>query len=177
MKHLLEHRQELHEQMDILTLEHDQLQQHLTRETTDQPSPLMARINRWESKSIEKIQRVADEVRSQLRDLLAQTKKDIERPLQQIAAELRENRRAESFTETELKKWTNQLRELKAQLEKPSTIRLMNDEGGISNNHIAFIRLQGVTTLEQIKGINVEYRHFFLQIEFVSVIQMDIRMT
>ena len=154
MKHLREHRAELSEQMDDLTSEHDQLQQHLMRDTADHPSPLMTRVDQWESKSIQKIQQVAAEVRSQLTELLAQTKQNIGESLRQIATELQENRQMETFTETELNKWMNQLKELRQELEIPSTIDVMNDENAKSSRHILLIRLR---VLEQMKGNGVEY--------------------
>lgn len=102
LKHLPEHRQELSQQMDALTLEHDQLQRNLTEESDDQPHPLFARIDHWELQSIERIKEVSDEVRSQLRESIARTKKNICDSLHRIAANLDENQRTETFTETDL---------------------------------------------------------------------------
>ena len=49
LKHLPEHRQELSQRMDELTLEHDELQRNLTEESDDQPHPLFSRSRSRES--------------------------------------------------------------------------------------------------------------------------------
>ena len=139
LKHLSEHRQELSQQMDALTLEHDELQRNLMKESNDQPNPLFARIDRWESQSIERIKHAAHEVRSQLRESLAQTKKNIRDSLHQIAANLEENRRTEAFTEIDLQKWLSQLEELKDQLDKRTTVELIDSEDRASSTHIPLL--------------------------------------
>ena len=113
IKHLLDHRQEFSQQMDQLTLEHDQLQQNLTANDNDRSNPLISRVDRWETKSIQKIKQIADEVRQQLRNSLGQSKKKVERSLRTITHELQENRQREAFAEIHLAKWMTQLKDLK----------------------------------------------------------------
>ena len=58
MKHLPQHRQELSQWMDALTLEHDELHQILTDQTRQPGLSFLPRVDRWESRSIEKIKQV-----------------------------------------------------------------------------------------------------------------------
>ena len=148
VRHLLEHRQELSQQMDALTLEHDELSENFTIDPNDyQQHPLLTRVDRWESNSIERIKTVANDVRSQLRDFLIETKTKLRQSFDDIAHELQESRRLETYTETDLAKWTNQLKQLREQLDKPPMIKMMNDEG--SSTHIPFIQLRSI---QRVKG-------------------------
>lgn len=149
LKHLTEHRQELSQQMDALTLEHDQLHQNLDGETNDQQHPLIARIATWESKSIKQIKQVANDVRLTLRNSLNQVKRNIQESLSHITRELEESRQMETYTELDLSKWMDQLKELREQLEKPSTIKMKHDEDKESSTHISLIQLR---ILQQRKG-------------------------
>ena len=156
MKHLLEHRQELSQQMDTLTLEHDELYQNVIGETTDQPHPLVARVDRWQSVSVQRIQQVADEIRSNLRKLLSEVKKNVGASLHQMMQEVKESRSMETFTELDLQKWMDQLKQLREQLEKPPTIELMADDDENFLTHIPLIHLRD---LPQMKGkYTVEYQ-------------------
>jgi len=67
-KHVVEHRQTLHHQLDEIIAEHDTLQEILI-ENKDQGHPLMCYIDDWEQKSIKKIQQMADMTRQTLAEL------------------------------------------------------------------------------------------------------------
>ena len=140
--HLLEHRQELSQQMDNLTLEHDQFQQTLLAHDSDRPNPLITRIDRWETKSIEKIKQVAREVRQDLKELIDQSKKDLVGSLRRITDELQENRQMETYTENDLERWTCQLRELREKLIKPIMTEIKYDEEKESSTHLPLIQLR-----------------------------------
>ena len=144
VKHLLEHRQELTQQMDALTLEHDQLQQSLMGESSGRQRSLHTRIDQWESRSINRIHQVADEVRSKLRKSLEDQKTNIRGSLHQVSRELQESRQTETFTEIELNKWMDRLKELREQLEKPSAMEVIDDGDKNSSTHISLIRLRVV---------------------------------
>lgn len=148
LTHFPEHRQELSQQIDTLAYEYNQLQRNLTEESTDQPHPLLACIDRWELQSIERIKQVSNEVRSQLRESLAQTKKNIRESLHQIVANLEENRRAEAFTEIDLQGWGRQLEELKEELEKRANVELIEGEDGVSSTHIPLIQLRRIDRMK-----------------------------
>ena len=149
-KHLSEHRQDVIRQMDDLVPEYDQLQKHLNGDATDfQQHPFMNRVDRWESKSIERIRQIANEVRSRLRESLARTKINVRHSLKDITEELKKHREMETFTEIELQQWMSQLRELKEELDKPPTIELIGDEAEPSSTHLPLIQLR---TIQRRKG-------------------------
>lgn len=142
VKHLNEHRQELNQEMDHLTVEHDQLQQNLLHNDDDRHHSLLTRIDRWESKAIEKIKQVANNIRQELKDSMEQSKKSIEDSLRQITRELQENRQSEAFTEIHLIEWTSQLKALTEEFTKPSMIDIKHDEDEASSTHLPLIRLK-----------------------------------
>lgn len=159
-KHLNEHRQELDQQMDALTLEHDQLQQHIAGEIDDQQHPVIARVSRWESKCIEKIKEVANDVRLRLKHSLHQVKRNIQESLPQMVLELTESREAETYNEPDLSRWADQLKELREQLDKLPMVQLIDDkEDGASSTYIPLIRLR---VLQRMRG-KQEWRYCFVR--------------
>ena len=143
VKHFLDHRQELSQQLDALLLERDQLQQHLCTES-DAPErhPLLTRVDQWEAKSIARIKQVANTVRSQLTAPLARTRRVVQYSLRPITAELKKNQGTEDFNEIDLRKWLSQLKELREQLDKPVMVELIDDEDEKSSTHIPLIHLR-----------------------------------
>ena len=144
-QHFLEHHKDLSRQMDDLTVEHGQLQQNLIADHDDRRHPLFTRIDRWESDVIQRIKRVANEVRDQLRDLLRRSKRRVEASLRSIKDELQEERQMQNYTEIDLTRWMTQLRELRQQLDGSSTIELKNDQVPATSADIPLIKLS--TTL------------------------------
>lgn len=142
MKHLLEHRQELSQRMEAVTLERDQLHQNVTNKTPCHLFSLLTRVNRWESRSIEGIKRVANEVRLELEKTLDDVDKTIGGALRQISQELQEQRQTDRYTEIELNKWMRQLKELRKQLEKPTKIEMMYDQDEETSTRIPLIQLR-----------------------------------
>lgn len=132
VKHLFEHRQELNQRIDNLTHEHDR----------DRHDALIVHVDRWESKSIEKIKQIANEIRLKVRTSLDELEKSTEDSLTEIAREIQENRQMESYTEIDLAKWMNQLEELKKQLKKPEIIEIVHNEDKASVTHLPLIQLQ-----------------------------------
>jgi GTPase involved in cell partitioning and DNA repair len=144
-KHLLEHRQELSQEMDQLMQQHDQFQHDLTE---NDRHPLITRINLWEEKSIQRIRsEVAHEAREKWQQPLDQVKMIAQRSLNGMTKALRRTRDTEDSTEINLRNWTNHLKELREQLDRPSTIRLAHDRGAMPTK-IPLIRLQ----MERIKS-------------------------
>ena len=127
LKHLLEHRKELNKEMDRLTDEHNGFYQRLTN-NTDDAHPFFTRINAWEEKSIERIRQAAQEVRVDLRKYLERTKVRLRISLSKVTKELQASRKANAYTEIDLKAWLNRLRELQQQLNKPTMIDLVHDQ-------------------------------------------------
>lgn len=128
MKHLYEHREDLSQKMDDLGHQRDQLQQNLILESDDHPHLLLSRVDRWESKSIKRIQQIAHEVRCQLRKSLDEMKGSMQECLREITHEFQESRQMEAYTEIDLNRWTTRLREIREKLETPSMIEITCDD-------------------------------------------------
>ena len=90
--------------MDQVSQEHDDLQRDLMEEDIIANRHLFSRIDTWEEKSIEKIRRVAEDVRVNLRERLTGTKTRLRTSLQQITKELQIIRQTDDYTEIEFKK-------------------------------------------------------------------------
>lgn len=142
IKHFLQHRQELSQQMDDLTFEYDELQQNLITDNTNQQHLFMTRVDRWESKSIEKIKQIADEARQRLTTSLDESKQNIEKSLHQISDEIQKNRQTEDFIEIHLVKWSTELQQLRNQLGNSPKIELKYDEDEASLTHLPLLGIQ-----------------------------------
>ncbi len=119
-KHFIEHRQELSQQMDNIGQEHDVLRRDLTHEQGTHA--LLARINQWEQESIAKIQTTAKSARTHLQQLLNKAKNNLKTSVSKMTEELQSSRESDDYTELDIKKWTNQLQELRDMLDNPTTI-------------------------------------------------------
>jgi hypothetical protein len=125
-KHVIEHRQELANQLDRIMQEHDLLQQELDRSSDEHV--LLQRINRWEKESTTKIQVAAEAARVDLREMIEKSKKQLSKACNDIADNLRTSREADDFSENDLNRWMKQLEELKLEITSPSSIKLVEDE-------------------------------------------------
>jgi hypothetical protein len=125
-KHSVEHRQELSDQLDGIMQEHDLLQQELGQSSVN--TALMKQINKWEKESITKIQVAAEAARADLQQVLDRSKERVVKACRDIAVSLRSSREADDFSENDLTRWMEQLKELKLEITSPSSIRLVEDE-------------------------------------------------
>ncbi len=75
-KHVNEHRDMLSHQLDEIVLEHDTIQQMITEQNDQENNhhSLLDKIDKWEKDSIVKIQQTAEEVRQQVKTLIASQK-------------------------------------------------------------------------------------------------------
>lgn len=124
-KHFNEHRQELSTETDHLGEEHDLLQRDLSQ--NDNPHDLLACINDWEQKSIVKIQTAAEQARMDIQKYVDYHRQQIQINLRQITSELKSSRESDDYTEIDLKKWLEQMKEIQEMLHKPSNVRLIDD--------------------------------------------------
>ena len=71
-KHLNEHRDVLSHQLDEIVLEHDTLQQTIVENSkkSNNQHPVLKEIDRWEQESIAKVQRLAEEARNEVKNLM-----------------------------------------------------------------------------------------------------------
>ena len=116
-RHVAEHRQELSKQMDEITTNHDQLK-HTMAEQDAQPlcHPLIRRVDEWEQRSINKIRQAAKDARRQLLGIIGTQRTQVTNDLVSFTAELSTARENDDYVETDLKKWTEKLDGLQADL-------------------------------------------------------------
>jgi hypothetical protein len=126
-EHYDEHRLEIASEMHDVSQKLDEFQAYLAMENMYSEHPLILRINEWEQRSISRIQEVAENVRTKLKQSLDEVKEVTKTSLSQVADELEISRVRADYTEIELKSWMNQLEGLKQQFKDPSKFELYGD--------------------------------------------------
>ncbi len=126
--HFGDHKQKLNKLLDEIEVNRDLFRQLLTEQIQKpENNILMQKINQWECRSIEKIQRTADEAR---RILLKNTKEyihDIEIKLNELTNQLRQTRQEDDFNEINLRYLDEELTQLTRDLIEPSNISIGED--------------------------------------------------
>ncbi|CAF1422106.1 unnamed protein product [Rotaria sordida] len=133
-KHFVEHRHELSQQMTNINQEHDLFRRDLSKESSKHS--FLNRIDIWERESINKIQAAAETARTDLQQLLDRTKNDLKTSIEKLTNELNSCQQSDDFTENDLKRWNEQLKELRKNLDIPSTIFIVNDDDMKSSIHL-----------------------------------------
>ena len=113
--------------MDVISQDHDLFR----RDTPIKEIPrhsYLARIDTWERESISKIQAIAETARADLRQLLDRTKNDLKTSVEKMTNELQSCQQSDDYTENDLKRWAEQLKDFRRRLETPSTIAVGNDD-------------------------------------------------
>lgn len=144
-KHFVEHRQELTTQIDNLGQEHDLLQRDLIED--HRKHPLLSYINNWEQKAIETIQNAAKKARSDLEKYVGENKKDLKVSLEQVSSAIKLCRESEDFTELELNKWFEQIKEIRNVLEKLPTSCIINENN--TQNVLCLIEVEQTDRLKK----------------------------
>jgi hypothetical protein len=148
-KHFNEHRQALATGMDNLGQEHDLLQRDLIQD--NDAHDLLSYVNDWEQKSIKKIEEAADRARIDVRKYLDYNKHQLQTSLDQVTHELKFGRQSDDYTEIDLKKWMEKMKEIREMLEKPSTIRIVDDDDAQSIIHLIQVQ-QSETTDKAVRS-------------------------
>ncbi len=153
LKHVAEHRQELTSQMDNIELEHDIFNEDLLNRTQKQNEhTLFNRINQWERESINKIEQVANESRIALNHILNNIIDHGKTSLNKISLKLRRAREFDDFFENDLVRWTQQLSQLRAEIQcMVNSINIINDN---SSSVIKFIKIERDQTIENSVKVN-----------------------
>jgi hypothetical protein len=127
-KHSNDHRNELSKQLEEIAVAHDLIQQTLIQQTEDlRQHLLLIKIDQWEKESIDKIHRMAEEVRNILLSRTVEHSINIKQKLKHLSDDLRQGREDNDFIETDLRQWTQKLEELKKELLTPTTIAIQED--------------------------------------------------
>ena len=128
-KHLVEHRQQLHKQLDEIELNRDLFRQSLT-EHIQKPNinnTLVQQINKWERDAIKKIQQTAEEARQIVLKKTSISIHQFEIKLNKLTDQLRESRDEDDFNEINLHQFQEELKQLTNELSKPSNISIRED--------------------------------------------------
>jgi len=137
MKHFLEHRQELSDSIDIVGQEHDLLRRDMTMKSN---TPLLLeRINQWEKETIENIHRYANQIRYELEQSFDRTRHESEMSVNKLADELRACRESNDYTEIDIQRWNEQLRNLRQTILHSSNLHIQ--QVTIPETDIPWIRL------------------------------------
>jgi len=75
---------------------------------------------------------VAKQARVDLRKLIDQSKKDLKISMNQLTNELQSSRDSKDYTELDLKRWVDRLKELRNELENPLTLNIIDDDDKLS---------------------------------------------
>ncbi len=126
------HRQTLNQQMDEVTLDHDQLRQTIS-EYTSEPHhhPLIKQVDEWEQTSVDKIHQAANDVRRQILMNVEKHTTRITKTLERVKQELSKAHDDEEYFETDLEQWKKKLDTMKKELAEPSTINIRHVERGM----------------------------------------------
>lgn len=142
IKHFVEHRQELSQKMEDIGQEHDLLRRDIHNETNI--NSLSKCIDQWEQEAIKTIQTTARKARIDLQQLLNQTKNELQISVDRLTEELRTCRESDDYTEVDIQKWVERLKELRQMIENPSHINI-----GCENNSTSVIPLIRVSIAQR----------------------------
>ncbi|CAF4245695.1 unnamed protein product, partial [Adineta steineri] len=129
------HRQELNQQLDEVTVTRDLSQQILINKKAEpQNNPWIEQINEWESESINTIKEAAEQARQTIFKHSTTLYTQIEDKLNQLTEQLRQAQQENEFFETDINLWREELTELKNELTQPSTVRIQHGSEPLVTN-------------------------------------------
>jgi hypothetical protein len=155
MKDFRTHREGLYTEMDGVVEERNKLQDAINKATqrNDQRSPLIAKINKWEETTIEKVKHVAAQARQQVVQLLNSKQVKITTEFQTFSQELAHLKETEDFVEhdlTRLKQMVEQFHQDLKQSVQPTNIVLRTEQSdGIDWNRIIYVEEKRAQTENQ----------------------------
>jgi hypothetical protein len=126
INHFTEHREELSNIMDNISLEHDLLCGDLCQENLEHP--FLSRLDTWEQESILKIQTAAQTARTKLQQIFTQKRDEVKTSVEYLTNELQASRESADYTENDIQKWTEKLKTLREKLNDWSTVTIEDDD-------------------------------------------------
>ncbi|CAF1268882.1 unnamed protein product [Didymodactylos carnosus] len=123
-----DHRQELSEELDNVVYQHDILKQELETPNKNDSHQLLKQIDEWKKDSIDKINQLAEQCRTDVVKLLNKNKDGLIERFRKISNRVRKGRDDEDYVERDLSKWMADLKELKDELIRPSNFRIEEDK-------------------------------------------------
>jgi hypothetical protein len=143
-KHLAEHRAELLEQMNSIDDQCEHVRQSIAKE--NDPSPILSAIDHWEQQSIDKIRLTADNARDDVHKSTERTLDDFNIAINNITTKIQSSREANDGTESDIKKWNEQLKILQDLLKEPFPISLITDEKAKTTINIIKVKYEPPVT-------------------------------
>lgn len=123
------HRQELSEQLGHTEDQFNQFTNEIGRENTDlRKHLLMQRVDRWEQQSIDKIRKMAEEVRHELLAKLTNSRSNLQLQLKQLTDRLIVCRKENDFLDTDIHFYNEELHRLKTMLNNSYNLHLQQTE-------------------------------------------------
>ncbi|CAF1496279.1 unnamed protein product, partial [Rotaria sordida] len=111
----------------------DRVRQTLLQIRTKAPEMLPGpiQIDEWKQESINKIHRVANDARQQIKNLINEHTTELTESLTKIALELRKAREDDDFYDTDLQQWMGKLNKLKKDFAQISNINIIQEDSSI----------------------------------------------
>lgn len=132
--HLIEHHQELNQQLDQIEFKRDVFRQTLTERTNDTNKyVLVNQINQWEEDSIKIIHQTAEDCRQLLIKYVDENIHRIEINLAKLTDEIKNMRQENDFNDINLNKCNQKLKQLQEELDKPLDISIQKGSKSLIN--------------------------------------------
>ncbi|CAF1163061.1 unnamed protein product [Adineta ricciae] len=143
-EHFTDHRQYLSQQLDVIEANRDLFRQTFNEQGSQphvshpQAYLLIKQIDQWEEESIKLVQQTASECRQLLIQLTTKNTNQTETSLAKLTEEIRKSRKENDYNEIDLKKFDEQLKQLAAELEKPTHITVQQTSVPLTQNDLIF---------------------------------------
>ncbi|CAF2938481.1 unnamed protein product [Rotaria sp. Silwood2] len=126
--HIAEHRNELSEQLGQCEDQFNEVKIKIEEQKTEpQKNELMKKLDKWEIESIEKIRQMANEIRHELSSCIVEFITDLSLKFQQLTEQIIQCRKANDFSDVEIKFFNEELKRLKDILDNPSDFKIEQD--------------------------------------------------
>lgn len=140
--HFIVHREQLSQQLEEIEVDRDLLREELTQQTTDPKQHLLIQqINQWEEKSIQKICERAKQARQSILKYMGDPNNHIEEKLNELTNQIKQCRKDNDITETDLERWKQELKKMieelrdkVEELNKSSTVTIQQSSTQLINN-------------------------------------------
>ena len=138
LNHLNTHRQNLHQELDQIQTDHDQLRQNLNEEKSNPDDHgLIKQIDQWEQNSIEKIKQTAQQCRLKWTNYSDEYLDIMEKKINDFAQQIKQMNAEDEFNEIDLNHLKEKLEKLEGELHRPNNVSIKEQ----SSSFIAEISL------------------------------------
>ena len=133
--HLSQHRTDIQRDFDLVQNNHDHLRQQINDLKSDPTKhPLIKKIDQWERESINKIKQQAQQCRTQLINDSNSCLQQIEKKLKNLAEQIKEIHRENTFNESDLNNFKQKLEKLEKELTRPTNVSIERQSTSFIDN-------------------------------------------